>query len=136
MSSSRVRARIRAHAQPPIAGPVWRRMSNQERGRSSPFRSPTWTQDFNLSGFHGVLAGLRTEATVGALTANSRSGAKECSHGNFLLSAQGTPLGATTLRKWKAGSCAPNRYQAVPSQRAIGMGNFVGNSKSPTTLRL
>jgi hypothetical protein len=28
-------------------------------------------------------------------------------------------------------SCAPNRYQAVPSQRAIEMGNFLGNSKSP-----
>src|SRR6267154_2596717 len=35
-----------------------------------------------------------------------------------------------------AGSCAPNRYQAVPSQRAIRMGNFLGNSKSPTVLRL
>jgi hypothetical protein len=35
-----------------------------------------------------------------------------------------------------AGSCAPNRYQAVPSQRAIGMGNILGNSKSPTALRL
>jgi len=29
-----------------------------------------------------------------------------------------------------------NRYQAVPSQRAIGMGNFLGNSKSPTPPRL
>jgi hypothetical protein len=35
-----------------------------------------------------------------------------------------------------AGSRAPNRYQAVPSQRAIGMGNFLGNSKNPTALRL
>jgi len=35
----------------------------------------------------GVLAGLGTEATVGALTANSRSGTKECSQGNFLLAA-------------------------------------------------
>jgi hypothetical protein len=35
-----------------------------------------------------------------------------------------------------AGSCAPNRYQAVPSQRAIEVGNFLGNSKSPTALRL
>jgi len=31
----------------------------------------------------------------------------------------------------RAGSCAPNRYQAVPSQRAIEMGNFLGNSKVP-----
>jgi len=36
--------------------------------------------------------------------------------------AAGTSLRATTVRKWKAGSCEPNRYQAVPSQRAIGMG--------------
>jgi hypothetical protein len=36
------------------------------------------------------------------------------------------------------GACSgePNRYQAVPRQRAIGMGNVLGNSKSPTTLRL
>jgi hypothetical protein len=27
-------------------------------------------------------------------------------------------------------------YQAVPSQRAIGVGNFLGNSKSPTVLRI
>jgi len=33
-------------------------------------------------------------------------------------------------------SCEPNGYQAVPSQRAIGRGNFLGNSKSPTALRL
>jgi len=35
-----------------------------------------------------------------------------------------------------AGSCAPNRYHAVPSQRTIDMGNVLGNSKSPTALRL
>jgi len=50
--------------------------------------------------------------------------------------AGGTPLGATTVTKWKAGSCDPNRYHAVSPQRAIGMGNILGNSKSPTTLRL
>jgi hypothetical protein len=50
--------------------------------------------------------------------------------------AGGTPLRATTVRKWKAGSYEPNRYQAVPPQRAIGMGNIVGNSKSPTALSL
>jgi hypothetical protein len=36
----------------------------------------------------------------------------------------------------RACSCEPNRCQAVPPQRAIGMGNVLGNSKSPTTLRL
>ena len=35
-----------------------------------------------------------------------------------------------------ASSCEPNRYQAVPPQRVIGVGNFLGNPKSPTTLRL
>jgi len=35
----------------------------------------------------GGLAGLRTEATRDPLTANSRAGAGECSHGNLLLSA-------------------------------------------------
>jgi len=35
----------------------------------------------------GVLARLRTEATLGALTATSRSGAKECSQEHFLLAA-------------------------------------------------
>src|SRR4029077_8878801 len=29
-----------------------------------------------------------------------------------------------------AGSCAPNRYQAVPHARAVGAGNFPGNSES------
>jgi hypothetical protein len=33
-------------------------------------------------------------------------------------------------------SCEPNGYQAAPSQRAISVGNFLDNSKSPTTLRL
>jgi len=28
-------------------------------------------------------------------------------------------------------SRAPNRYQTVPPQHAIGMGNILGNSKSP-----
>ena len=42
------------------------------------------------------MAGLGTEATVGALTANSRSSAKECGHGNFLLSAH-RPLPAHVL---------------------------------------
>jgi hypothetical protein len=32
-------------------------------------------------------------------------------------------------------SCEPNRYQAVPPQRAIGVGNILGNSNSPTVLR-
>jgi len=52
--------------------------------------------------------------------------------------ADGTPLCATTVRKlvnavprMKAGSCEPNRCHAVPSQRAIEMGNFLGNSKAP-----
>jgi hypothetical protein len=35
-----------------------------------------------------------------------------------------------------AGSCEPNGYQAVSSQRAIGVGNFLGNSENPTVLRL
>ena len=34
-----------------------------------------------------------------------------------------------------AGSREPNGYQAVSSQRAIGVGNFLGNSKTPTVLR-
>jgi hypothetical protein len=33
-------------------------------------------------------------------------------------------------------SCEPTGCQAVSSQRAIEVGNFLGNSKSPTTLRL
>jgi hypothetical protein len=35
-----------------------------------------------------------------------------------------------------AGSCEPNGYRAVSSQRAIGVGNFLGNSENPTALRL
>src|SRR2546421_9340356 len=35
-----------------------------------------------------------------------------------------------------AGSCEPNRYQAVPPQRAIAVGNFLGNSKNPTAIRI
>jgi hypothetical protein len=36
------------------------------------------------------------------------------------------------------GACSgePTGCQAVPPQRAIGVGNFLGNSKSPTGLRL
>jgi hypothetical protein len=39
-------------------------------------------------------------------------------------------------RSAKPGNYPPNGYQAGPSQRMIGVGNFLGNSKSPTTLRL
>jgi len=31
-----------------------------------------------------------------------------------------------------AGSCAPNAYQAGSPQRAIGMGNVLGNSEIPS----
>jgi hypothetical protein len=43
-----------------------------------------------------------------------------------------------TFRAGYHGACSgePTRCQAVPSQRAIGVGNFLGNSKSPTALRL
>jgi len=72
---------------------------------------------------------VRSRPTHGQAPKSARTGTSCCP-----LREQA--LGATTLRKWTAGSWEPNRCHAVSPQRAIRMGNVLGNSKSPTTLRL
>jgi hypothetical protein len=52
------------------------------------------------------------------------------------ITAGETGLRGARCRDVRSISRAPNRYQAVPPQHAIGMGNVLGNPKRRTTLRL